>query len=153
MIVVSDTSPLTALFSVGEADLLVRLFAEVVIPEAVEMEWRRSHPVLPPWLRVAALKNKEKARSYLKLVDVGEAEAIALAEEMRADHLLMDERKGRRLAQRQGLPVVGLLGVVLMAKRMGLIPSARSLLLRLDQEAGVFLAAELKETALRAVGE
>ncbi len=153
MIVISDTSPLTALFSVGAADLLVQLFGEVVIPEAVEMELRRSHPTLPPWLRVAAIKNKEKAGSYMKLVDKGEAEAIALAEEMQADHLLMDERKGRRLAQRQGLPVVGLLGVVLMAKRMALIPSARSMLLRLDQEAGVFLAAELKETALRTVGE
>jgi predicted nucleic acid-binding protein len=90
---------------------------------------------------------------YARSVDSGEAEAIALATELKADHLLIDERKGRRLAAQLGLSVVGLLGVVLMAKRRSLIPSARSLLLRLDQEAGVYLGNELKETALRTVGE
>ena len=59
----------------------------------------------------------------------------------------------RNAAQAQGLPVVGLLGVVLMAKRHGLVSSARSLLLRLDQEAGVYLASDVKETALKTVGE
>lgn len=153
MIVVSDTSPLTALLTVGQAELLVRLFGEVVIPKAVEAELLRSHPALPVWLRIQAVRDTAKARLYMQSVDVGEAEAIALAEEIRADHLPMDERKGRRLARLHGLPVVGLLGVVLMAKRQRLISSARSLLLRLDQEAGVYLANEVKETALRSVSE
>ncbi len=153
MIVVSDTSPLTALLTVGEAALLVRLFGEVWIPEAVETELRRSHPLLPAWLRSQAVRDAAKAQRYMQSVDRGEAEAIALAEELRADHLLMDERKGRQLAQQQGLAVVGLLGVVLMAKRRGFVSSARSLLLRLDQEAGIYLANELKETALKTVGE
>lgn len=153
MIVVSDTSPLTALLTVGEEDLLVRLFAEVVIPEAVEAELRRGHSTLPVWLHVLPARDRQKARRYMEMVDRGEAEAIVLAEELRADHLLMDERKGRRLAQQHGLPVVGLLGVVLMAKRRGLIPTARGLLRRLDQEAGVFLTEELRETALQSVGE
>jgi hypothetical protein len=126
MIVVSDTSPLTALLTVGEAELLVRLFVEVVIPEAVQTELRRSHPNLPAWLRVQLVHNVAKVRFYQQSVDRGEAEAIALAEEIRADHLRMDERKGRRLAQQHGLPVVGLLGVVLLARRRGLIPSARA---------------------------
>ena len=81
----------------------------------------------------------------------GEAEAIALAEELHADHLLIDERKGRRLAQQQGVPVVGLLGVILMAKRARLIPSARSLLNRLDEEAGIYLTDNLKDAALKRV--
>ena len=86
-------------------------------------------------------------------MDRGEAGAIALAGELHADHLLIDERKGRRLAQQQGVPVVGLLGVVLMAKRAGFIPSARSLLNRLDQEAGIYLTDDLKDTALKTLGE
>jgi hypothetical protein len=65
----------------------------------------------------------------------------------------MDERKARRLAQQHGLAVIGLLGVVLMARRRGLIPSARNLLVRLDREAGVYLVNDLKETALKTVGE
>jgi uncharacterized protein len=99
------------------------------------------------------LKDVARARLYAQSVDRGEAEAIALAEELHADHLLIDERKGRRLAQQQRVPVVGLLGVVLMAKRVGIIPSARNLLNRLDQEAGVYWADGLKEMALKTVGE
>src|SRR5439155_12492211 len=140
--------PLTALMTIGHADILQRLFAEVVIPVAVQSELRRSHATLPDWLRVQELQNDEKARLYAQTVDRGEAEAIALAEELHADHLLIAERKGRRLAQQQGVPVVGLLGVVLMARRAGFIPSARDLLTRLDQEAGVYWTDDLKETAL-----
>jgi uncharacterized protein len=86
-------------------------------------------------------------------VDRGEAEAIALAEELRADHLLIDERKGRRLAQQRGVPVIGLLGVVLLAKHAKLISSAGRLLEKLDREAGIYLSDELKKAALKTVGE
>jgi predicted nucleic acid-binding protein len=153
MIVVSDTSPITALLAVNRADLLKQLFGEVVVPRAVETELLRSHPDLPPWLRVRSVQNSAKAVLYARSVDQGEAEAIALAEELHADHLLIDERKGRRLAQQQGVPVLGLLGVVLLAKRASLIPSARKLLEQLDDQAGIYLAAELKESALKTVGE
>jgi predicted nucleic acid-binding protein len=65
----------------------------------------------------------------------------------------MDERKGRRLAAQEGVPVIGLLGVVLLARRNQLIPSARALLQRLQQEAGMFLAEDIREAALKTVGE
>ena len=70
-------------------------------------------------------------------MDDGEAEAIELARELRADGLLIDERKGRKLAAREGVAVIGWLGVVLLAKRKMLIPSARILIERLDREAGM----------------
>src|SRR5215475_5352322 len=123
MIVVSDTSPLTALLTVSEAELLPKLFNEVIVPEAVQTELLRGHPRLPAWLRVEPVKNLALVRHYAKSVDLGEAEAIGLAKELRADHLLIDERKGRNLAIREGVPVLGLVGVVLLAKRRGLIPS------------------------------
>ena len=104
MIVVSDTSPLTALLAIGQGDLLTKLFGDVVIPPAVKSELLRTHSVLPAWLRVQALRDNVRAGIYARSVDRGEAEAIALAEELHADHLLIDERKGRRLAQEQGLP-------------------------------------------------
>jgi len=125
MIVVSDTSPLTALLAVGEAELLPKLFHEVVIPEAVRAELCRSHPKLPDWLRVATVQDATQMAKYSQLVDAGEAEAIELARELQADRLLIDERKGRKLAVQAGIPVIGLLGVVLLAKRKGLIASAR----------------------------
>ena len=153
MIVVSDTSPLTALLTVGAADLLPQLFGEVLIPPAVRVELLRSHAALPDWLRVEAVKNSAEATRLAQSVDAGEAEAIELAKELQADRLLMDERKGRRLAAQEGVPVIGLLGVVLLARRNQLIPSARALLQRLDQEAGVYLTDSLREQALKAVGE
>ena len=153
MIVISDTSPLTALLGVGAADILPKLFTEVVIPEAVRDELRRSHSQLPHWLRVAAVENQAQARQYAQIVDVGEAEAIELAKELHADQLLMDERKGRRLAVREGLPVIGLLGVVLLARRNRIIPSAKALIEQLQQEAGMYLAKDIKEAALVSVGE
>jgi uncharacterized protein len=87
LIVVSDTSPITALLAVNKAELLKQLFGEVVIPNAVEIELLRTHPVLPAWLRVQSLQNSTKANLYARSVDRGEAEAIALAEELHADHV------------------------------------------------------------------
>jgi len=153
MIVVSDTSPLTALLTVGEADLLPKLFHEVVIPDAVRIELLRHHPRLPAWLRVASLKDNAQAAKYSLIVDVGEAEAIELARELHADQLLIDERKGRRLAIQEGLSVIGLLGVVLLARRKVLISSAQALLQRLENEAGMYIAEDIRNQALKTVGE
>jgi uncharacterized protein len=153
MIIVSDTSPLTALLTVGEADLLPKLFNEVVIPEAVHDELVRSHSSLPAWLRVETVRNSAEAQRMASVVDAGEAEAIELAKELHADRLLIDERKGRRLAIQEGVPVIGLVGALLLAKRRRLIPSARALLQRLENEAGIYLSDVIKNEALKSVGE
>src|SRR5205823_2843711 len=105
MIVVSDTSPITALLAVGAESLLAQLFTEVVIPSAVRDELIRSHSSLPPWLKVEVVRNPTKAARFARTVDIGEAEAIELALELHADRLLIDERKGRRLASQEGIPV------------------------------------------------
>ena len=153
MIVVSDTSPLTALLTVGEENLLPQLFTEVVIPEAVQKELLRSHGQLPAWLRVATVQNPAQVGLYSKIVDEGETEAIELAQELHADRLLIDERKGRKLAVQEGVAVIGLLGVVLLAKRKALISSARTLIERLDREAGIYFTPEIRDAALKTVGE
>lgn len=153
MIVVSDTSPLTALLTIGEADLLPKLFVEVVIPEGVRIELLRSHSSLPAWIRAEAVTNVGEARRLGEIVDAGEAEAIELAKELRADRLLIDERKGRRLAVQEGVPVIGLVGVLLLAKQLKLIASARTLLDRLQDEAGIYLSEDVKNRALQSVGE
>ena len=153
MIVVSDTSPITALLTSGAGDLLVQLFHEAVIPTAVRDELLRSHRVLPTWLRVETVQDSARVRAYAQTLDIGEAEAIELARELRADYLLMDERKGRAIARREGIPIIGLLGIVLLAKRQRLIPSARALVARLESEAGMYLAAEIREAAFKTVGE
>jgi hypothetical protein len=97
--------------------------------------------------------NHAQTLIYARIVDLGEAEAIQLARELRADQLLMDERKGRRLAVQEGIPVIGLLGVVLLSRRKHLIPSARALIDQMQIEAGIYLSHDVKEAALASVGE
>jgi uncharacterized protein len=143
MIVVSDTSPITALITVGSFDLLPKLFGEVVIPRAVESELLAEHASLPLGLRIVDVTNLDLVTLYRASVDAGEAEAIQLAKELAADRLLIDDAKGRKLAASEGLAIVGLIGIVLLAKRNGLISSAREVLNRLQQEAGAYVSEEL----------
>jgi predicted nucleic acid-binding protein len=84
---------------------------------------------------------------------LGEAEAIELAKELKADRLLIDERKGRRLAVQEGVPVIGLVGMVLLAKKKGLIASAGAMLDRLQEEAGMYLTDDIRNEALKLVAE
>jgi predicted nucleic acid-binding protein len=153
MIVVSDTSPLTALLSVGEEKILPRLFGRVIVPCAVQEELLRGHAAWPEWLQVREVADPSAVLRFSLTVDEGEAEAIELAKELRADLLLIDERKGRRLASAEGVPVIGLLGVVVLAKRSGLIPSARELIAQLRSRAGFYLSGELVDRALASIGE
>ena len=69
MIVVSDTSPLTALLAVNESDILPQLFTEVIVPGAVWEELQRCHPVLPDWVKAREVSDKHEAVRLANLVD------------------------------------------------------------------------------------
>ena len=153
MIVVADTSPLLALSKVGQAEILRQLFGHVIIPPAVQAEMVRCMPELPGWVRVQPVKNAQEARRMAQWVDWGEAEAIELAKELCADRLLIDERKGRKLAMVEGVQVIGVLGVLLLAKKKGLLPSLREPLEKLKKETGFYLAEALVAEVLKAAGE
>ena len=86
-------------------------------------------------------------------VDRGDADAIALMLAKRGDVLLIDERRGRRVAQREGVPVIGLLGVLAEAKRRGLLDSLRNTLDALQRVAGFHISSDLKARVLAEVGE
>ena len=120
MVVISDTSPLTALLLANQAELLRALFTRVVIPPAVQRELLCAHTQLPSWIEVISPRHIPASIIHGGL-DAGETEAIALALELHPDTLLMDERLGRRLALKHGLPVTGLLGLLVLAKQQGLV--------------------------------
>ncbi|MEN6451148.1 MAG: DUF3368 domain-containing protein [Thermoguttaceae bacterium] len=153
MLVVSDTSPLTALLQIGRADLLPILFDSVVIPPAVEKELLRFHSALPTYLLVRSARRREVVEQLERQLDDGEAEAIALAEESHADYLLIDEKRGRSLAESRGVQVVGLLGVLLMAKKSGQLPVLGEIIAELESRAGFFVSSEVRRTILAAAGE
>lgn len=130
MIVVSDTSPLAYLVEIGVADSLPLLFGEVYIPPAVMAEL--CHPLCPAamwikqppaWLRVAVPQN---VPAHLAL-DLGEQEAIALALELGATRLLIDEHRGRETARSLGLQVAGTLAVLIAGAEHQLFDGAAAL--------------------------
>ena len=153
MIVVSDTSCISNLLSLGQDSLLPRLFNEVLIPPAVERELLRFHTSLPSFLKRVVPTDDERLARLRGELDPGEAEAISLACELEADRLLIDETVGRAVATREGVAIIGLVGVLVTAKRIGLLGTVGPLLQRLEHEAGFRLSQSLKTEALRAVGE
>jgi predicted nucleic acid-binding protein len=161
LIVVSDTWPVLNLARIGRLDLLQLLYHQVLIPSAVYRELTISKMDLPPaidlatmpWLIVATAKDQDRVQQLREELDPGEAEAIVLAIERRADLLLVDERRGRRTATAAGLTVTGLLGVVARAKQAGLIDLAKPVLDELIQVARFWIGPELYLEVLAALDE
>jgi len=152
MLVISDTSPLTALLLAKRELLLRQLFERVVIPPAVESELHRVHSSLPDWIEVIAPQTIPLSVSDAGL-DPGETEAIALALELHPDAVLMDERLGRRLAVRHGLAVTGLLGFLVLAKHQKLIDAVAPAIQELQALGNCWFSHDLLKEVCHSVGE
>jgi predicted nucleic acid-binding protein len=129
MIVIADTSAINYLILIGEVQLLSDLYGGVVIPPAVRRELlatnspdpvRRWASDPPEWIRFASPGTEALARTD-EALDAVEREAIALALDLPADLLLIDDAQGRREAERQNLSFTGTVGVVLAASGKGLL--------------------------------
>ena len=120
---VCDASPLIALDQIGRLDLLPGLFGTVVVPPAVSAETPRI--AKPDWLVERRLREPIPDWLVAARLGPGETEAIALALQLRAEQVVLDERRATRIARGEGLRVVGTLGVLLLAKSAGLVPAIR----------------------------
>lgn len=157
MLIIADTSALLALASCDSLAFLDVLFEEVRIPQAVFEE-----------CTVSGKPQAERLGHYLrdKVTDVdlatlviatsglgqGELEAMALYKKLGADRLLVDDHRARKVARLNGIEIVGSVGVLLLARERGLIPSIRP---RLEEirSAGIHLGSEIFAEALRLAGE
>jgi predicted nucleic acid-binding protein len=102
-------------------ELLSNLFSKILIPEAVYREISRKHDiVLPAFMEVVSVQENATLNLLKQLLDEGESEAIALALE-RKSKLIIDEKKGRKIALAQGLEIIGLLGIVYLNIRNGFL--------------------------------
>ena len=161
MSVVSNSSPLINLARIGRLDLLAQLYGELVVPQAV---W---HEVVvqgagqagaqeiktAAWIRVQPAANRELVRALQQELDAGEARAIALALDIDAEFLLMDEHLGRDTASYMGIQCVGLVGVLIEAKKKGVIDQIRPLLDALRDLAGFWVNEVLYSRVLDDEGE
>lgn len=125
MIVISDTTPLISLMKAGHLELVKQLFGEIQIPEAVfeELVSNSRFPAESKLIRESEFIRKvvvedTKAVDLLRRstgLDAGESEAIILSDSACADLLLMDEASGRRIAKQMGIPIMGTIGMLIVA--------------------------------------
>ena len=135
-VIVSDTSPIRYLVLIGETGLLQKLYGRILIPLAVYAELQRPQTpeavrvwahAAPAWMEVIPDGSSVTASTVSSALDSGERAAIALAVDLKADLLLMDERAGAREARRLGLTVTGTLGVLVRGAERGFIKLALAL--------------------------
>lgn len=160
MIVVSDTSPLRALSHLGLIGLLRELYHVVLVPPSVDRELRGSPPGLPEvrldsfeFIHIKTPLDLDRVEQLQRGLDVGEAEALALALEVGVNVVLIDEQDGRAEATRMGLRPIGVLGILLQAKEEGLIEMIGPLIKDLRRETRFFVSRALLERVLRTAGE
>jgi predicted nucleic acid-binding protein len=159
MIVVSDTSPILSLALIGRLDLLHDLYGSIVIPEAVRQEILATDQSgardfsQADWIITRPIDPDVILKLLRREVDRGEAEAIGLALQLKADRLLIDERKARSLAQYLELNLVGLLDVLQEAKQRQLITTIKPVLDDLLTRARFRLSRKLYQRTLHTAGE
>jgi uncharacterized protein len=161
MIIVSDTSPISNLLLIGQLPLLKKLYEQLIIPDTVFQEIKALETFgidtsiiqVVDWITVQSAGDRNLVQALETDLDKGEAEAIALAVELKADRLLIDERIGRRVAQGYGLKITGLLGILVSAKQDNLITELKPLVDQLIQQAKFRIHPDLYRQILQDVNE
>lgn len=155
--IVSNATPLIAFARIGELELLQRMVRHILVPEAVwqEVTEAGNRPGVEEirnasWVEVRPVRVIPP--EILPLLDRGEAEAVALAEEIAADELLLDERAARAIATARGLKIIGTAGLLVRAKQQGMIPLVRPFLERIQVQ-GIHYNPRFVEELLRQLGE
>lgn len=161
MVIVSNTSPLIGLGAIGRLNLLQNIYGEIIIPQAVydEVTALGSSDASAvavqtfPWIKTIQTTNLALVAELQKKLDLGESEAIALAIELSADLLVIDDESGRKIARNLSIKLIGAIGILIQAKRLGLIPDVKSLMDDLINQAGYWIDKQLYNYVLQQVGE
>ena len=150
MTIVSNSSPLIALAQIGR--LLEKIHPQIFIPPAVAKEIEPTIPMLPGWVSIKPVAQPLGRDVLTAAIWPGETEVLSLGLELRAAQLLLDERPARRFAKQLGVPVIGTVGLLLLAKRRGLLREVRPELDRL-LSARFFMNQEFYDLVLAEAGE
>lgn len=132
ILIISDTSCLIALDRINKLNLLKELFQQIVTTREVKEEFGKE---LPGWIQIVEVQNTAKLQELEIVLDKGEASTIALALETEKSILIIDEKKGRKVAKSLKIEIIGTLKVIQMAKQKGIIKSAQPMIEAL-QKAG-----------------
>jgi predicted nucleic acid-binding protein len=159
-IIVSNTTPISELAKIGQFALLFEVYGHLVVPPEVDRELiAGTHPAtaavpVAEWIEVQPVSDLQQVRALHRAtrLGLGECAAILLAAELGAHRLLIDDRAARQEAQRRGLPLIGTIGTLLLAKQRGLIPNLKEVLDELIAH-GTRISPALYQTALAAAQE
>jgi hypothetical protein len=163
MPVISNTSPLLNLAIIDHLFLLPQQFGEIYIPQAVEAELKINHDlpgsnalktaVDEGWLITQPAGDTALISLLRRDLHQGESEAIALAVELSADRILLDEKEARQVARTIGLSITGILGILLRGWHEKTVASMEVVMQRLQQEANFRISSALLTQILRESGE
>ncbi|MEO6524530.1 MAG: DUF3368 domain-containing protein [Mucilaginibacter sp.] len=117
--IITDASCFILLDKIGCLAFLNEIYGNVFTTPEVAAEYGKR---LPNWVHVQAVNDRDLLYTYAEVVDIGEASAIALANEVISPSLILDDLKGRKLAKSLNLEFTGTVGVLVLAKEVGLIP-------------------------------
>jgi uncharacterized protein len=163
MLAVCNTSPISNLASIDRLELLKSQFSVVWIPSAVQAELR-AHPdtearlsiqtaIDSQWIRIATPQPSKLLSLLLAHLHRGEAETVALAIDLKANIIVIDEQEARQVATEAGLSVTGVLGVLLRAKKTGQISAVGPEIRLLREKAHFFVSPALEARVLALAGE
>jgi len=161
MVIISDTSPLSNLLIIDKLDILHQVVGNIVIPQSVfnevvaldDFNINTESFKNAAWIVSQNPDNEEFVNHLLNELDRGEAEAIALALQLNADYIIMDEKICRSVVQKYNIETIGLLGILIKGKEIGVIASLKPILDDLIQVSGFWISEELYQEILRRVNE
>ena len=146
--IVCDASCLILFNKIGSLDLLHHVFGKILITDIIAKEFGYS---IPEWIQVCP-PNSILQKGLINILDAGEASAITLATELKDSLLIIDESKGRKIAQKMGLAVTGSLGILIIAKRKGHISSVKAVIERIERK-NFRISPKIIQSVLHKAGE
>ena len=157
--VIVNSTPLIALCKIDRLELLRDLYEEITIPEAVFHEVtakndgaKRKLLENGAWIHVQPVSSDIDRRMYKAKLHDGEVEVMILAQEIKADLVIIDDNAARKTASYLGLPLTGTVGILLRAKEKGLIPKVMPLVEGMEQS-GIYYGSQLKGWVRSQAGE
>jgi len=156
--VVSNASPLIALSNIKQLKLLEKLFQRIVIPEAVYkevVEEGKGKPgaievkkAIDKWIEVKKVRNSDEVKALRALLDYGESEVIVLAQEIKADLLILDNKEPRIFAKHLGFKLIGTIGILILAYEKGFLKDPLEKIFEL-REKGFYISDRLLREIIR----
>ncbi|NUQ23829.1 MAG: DUF3368 domain-containing protein [Saprospiraceae bacterium] len=147
-VIIADTSCLIIYDTINKFDILRNTFTELVVTKEVAMEFGE----LPDWIKISAFTNDKLFFKLANNLGKGEASSIALALELADSLLIIDEKKGRKKAEELGIEIIGSLGILIIAKKKGVINSVKEILSLIDRT-NFRISEAVREKILKETGE